>query len=315
MVQTVEPVVVKRVVRAKREAAFRAFTDAARIAMWLAGPGEECEVEVFEPREGGEFRLGFRSKDSTYGVEGRFLEIVPSDRIALSWRRFGHDPDPADSRVIVTFSDAGEGTEITLHHEGLPSEEAAEEAFLVWTERLIRFGSQVYAQSMMESFTLNPAEGPTGMASRILEAKRVAERAIVRFRDTYSHTPADKLKYRPTEHCRSALKIAAHVAVANEHFVSVLRGEPQEHRDLPSIFAAQAAKEAVLNEAEEVEARLEASFASLLEAFDRIDPAVVEANPPLQFYIGLSGYHIANHAAQIDYLQTTWGDHINHFGS
>jgi len=315
MVQTVEPVVVKRVVRAKREFAFRAFTDAARIGKWLAGPEEVCEVETFEVREGGAIRLGFRSTETHYGIEGRFLEIVPPERVALSWRRFGDDADPADSRVIVTFTDAGEGTEVVIRHEALSNEDAAEEAFRIWTERLIRFGTQVYAQSMMENFMLNPANDPTGMAGRILEARRTAERAIVRFRDTYSHTPPEKLDYRPTEHCRSALKIAAHVAVANEHFSSVLRGEPQVHRDLPSIFAAQAAKEALMNDPADVSARLEASFAALLDVLDSIDPAVVEANPQLQFYIGLAGYHIANHAAQIDYLQTTWGDHDNHFGS
>lgn len=315
MVQPVEPVVVKKVVRARREAAFYAFTDATKISIWLAGPGERCEVESFEVKEGGVFRLAFHGECGAFAIEGKFLELDPPKRLAMSWRKSGHDADPADSKVTVTFHERGETTEVVVRHEELPSEEAAEEAFRAWTERLIRFGSQVYAQSMMENYMLNPSHDPSGMAGQILEARRTAERAILRFRDTYSHTPADRLHYRPTEHCRSALKIAAHVAVANEHFASVLRGEPQVHRDLPSIFGAQAAKEALLNDPEEVESRLEASFAALLDVLSSIDASVVEANPQLQFYIGLAGYHIANHAAQIDYLQTTWGDLDNHFGS
>lgn len=314
MVQTIEPVVVKRVIRAKREQAFRAFTEAARIASWLAGPGETCSVEAFDACEGGVFRLDFRAADTRFAIEGRFLEIVPAERIAMTWRRTGNNGDPAESRVTVTFADAVDGTEVIVRHEGLETEEAAEAAFQSWTERLIRYGSNVFASSMMEEYSVNTTASPTGMAGKILEARKATQLAIARFNDTFGSTPDDKVDHRPSETCRTALKIAAHVAVANEHFASVLRGEPQEHSDFPSIVAAQLAKEAILNSREEVERRLSASNDAILDALDKVDPSVVEANPQLGFYVSAPAYHIANHAAQIDYLQTTWGDHENHFG-
>lgn len=127
---------VTRVVRAPREEVYRAFLDPDAVASWLPPEGMSGHVHIFDPREGGEFRIsltyddpanspggsGGKTTDDTDTHRGRFVELVPHERIVEVVEFESDDPGFAgEMRITVTLSDVDGGTEVTFRCEDVPS--------------------------------------------------------------------------------------------------------------------------------------------------------------------------------------------------
>ncbi|HWD41447.1 MAG TPA: DinB family protein [Fimbriimonas sp.] len=133
---------------------------------------------------------------------------------------------------------------------------------------------------------------------------------------TLSFVPEDKLAYQPCETAKSAIAIAAHVALSNYFFASMIRGEnPWEGIDMEKMQAERKQKEAALDTREKVAEELEKSTALVASALDGITDEVYTSvlqtpvmTAPMGFFMTIPGRHMDNHASQIDYLQTMWGD-------
>jgi uncharacterized protein YndB with AHSA1/START domain len=66
-----------------------------------------------------------RLEDATeYETNGEFLEVVPPERIVMSWRWKDGLVDPNESRVEIVLRPVPEGTEITVTHSLLHDEES-----------------------------------------------------------------------------------------------------------------------------------------------------------------------------------------------
>jgi uncharacterized protein YndB with AHSA1/START domain len=109
-----EDLVISRLVRARRGALWRCWTDPALLAQWWCPRPWTTEVRAFELRPGGAFHTVMRGPDG--GVSdnpGSFLELVPQTRIVFTsllvggWRPA--TPWMAFS-AVVTLADEGDGT-------------------------------------------------------------------------------------------------------------------------------------------------------------------------------------------------------------
>jgi len=121
-----------RVIRAARPAIYRALIDPQAWVRWLPPEGMSGQVEAFDPRPGGRYRmvLAYRSADhATPGkatperdvVEGRFLELVP-DRCVIHAVTF-ESADPAFAGTMTMtwgLADAPGGVEVTFTCEDVP---------------------------------------------------------------------------------------------------------------------------------------------------------------------------------------------------
>jgi uncharacterized protein YndB with AHSA1/START domain len=127
-----------RVLDAPRERVFAAWTDPAQVSRWM-GPGEvSAEVEAWDARPGGQYRIIMRGipGDGHYAVCGVYREVDPPSRIVFTWaweqdaatRRPGHE-----TLVTVTFRALGRRTEITLRHERFDSAESRDSHNRGWT--------------------------------------------------------------------------------------------------------------------------------------------------------------------------------------
>jgi uncharacterized protein YndB with AHSA1/START domain len=121
---------------------FDALTTPDGIACWWGpdeGPVLIAETDV---REGGRFRVRFRKLDgSEHETTGQYLEVRPPERLVMSWRWLGGQEDPGESRVEIDLRPIAEGTELTLIHAGLSSEETRrdhEDGWLGALDKLIR---------------------------------------------------------------------------------------------------------------------------------------------------------------------------------
>jgi len=112
-----------RRIKARPQIVFAAVTTAEGIAQWWgpdAGPVLFAEVD---PRVGGHYRVRFRKLDnSEHESSGEFLEIVPPERVVMSWRWRGGVEDPGESRVEMILKAIPEGTELTFIHSRLHDE-------------------------------------------------------------------------------------------------------------------------------------------------------------------------------------------------
>ncbi len=103
----------ERVFDAPRERVWRAFTDPRQIAQWW-GRGHQLDVERMEVTRGGHWRFVEHAPDGVFGFEGRYREVVPPERLAMT---FEWDGMPGYVEITtVTLEDLGDGrTRVVTH--------------------------------------------------------------------------------------------------------------------------------------------------------------------------------------------------------
>ncbi|HEX3674139.1 MAG TPA: SRPBCC domain-containing protein [Rhizomicrobium sp.] len=114
-----------RRLRARPQIVFDAVTTAEGIAQWWGPDAGPVLIAESDPRVGGRYRVRFRLLDgSEHESSGEFLEVVPPERVVMSWRWKGGVEDPGESRVEIRLRPVPEGTELTFTHERLHDEES-----------------------------------------------------------------------------------------------------------------------------------------------------------------------------------------------
>ena len=104
---------------------FRPWSDPALFQRWWVPKSVtgvslvSCEMGV---RTGGKYRLEFAAGDQTMAFFGKYLDVVPDQRIVWT-----NDEGEEGAVTTVTFKDQG-GKTLVRYHETYPSKEALEEA-------------------------------------------------------------------------------------------------------------------------------------------------------------------------------------------
>ena len=135
MAESIGSIDLARAIKAPVHDVFRAWTEPALLAQWLATRAEA------DPQVGGRYRLESDGGEEMPGVHvcsGEYLEIVLDERIVKTWVYEG--PDPADTgETIVTVRffpiDDGRSTEMQFREEaqGLGTDEDREFSRQAWT--------------------------------------------------------------------------------------------------------------------------------------------------------------------------------------
>lgn len=119
-----------RRIRAPRSVVYGVLVDAHSVQQWMVPDGMTSEVHVFDPREGGEFRISLtydlpttvgKTSAQTDSFHGRFVELVPDSKV-VQMVEFETD-DPAmmgEMTISYVLADATDGTDLVGVHEGLP---------------------------------------------------------------------------------------------------------------------------------------------------------------------------------------------------
>jgi hypothetical protein len=155
----------------------------------------------------------------------------------------------------------------------------------------------------------------------ITSAKRSTKANLRHLLHTFSFVPEDKVNWSPSTTAKSALRIVAHCAVSNGAFAAIIDGEPMTAETFPEIKAKLNEEEKKLATKEAAIDALNGSYTVVISALDRMTPEKAASyvvtpflKAPMPFFMNLPGMHMGNHAAQIAYLQTCWGDLDPHFG-
>jgi len=106
-------IVTTRRIAGQRPLVFRAWTEAHHLARWFGPHGFSTTTHSFEFREGGVWAFDMSGPDGLARPNCVvWREIVPPQRITYSHGANEHDPDAF--QTTVTFTEYGDGTELTL---------------------------------------------------------------------------------------------------------------------------------------------------------------------------------------------------------
>src|SRR5262245_50731371 len=128
---TTTSTVVSRVIAAPREAVYRALLDKDAVATWLPPASMTGVVHTFDAREGGAFRISLvypegdeswgKSSEGTDTVGGRFVTLIPNERVVWMTEFESADPSFAGEMILTwTLAPVVGGTEITVLCENIP---------------------------------------------------------------------------------------------------------------------------------------------------------------------------------------------------
>jgi uncharacterized protein YndB with AHSA1/START domain len=121
-----------KVIGASPRAVYQAFTDPKAVVSWLPPKGMKARIEAYDPREGETYRIVLvyeQTEHSTPGktskhedvVRGRFLELIPNERIVQSVEFESEDPAFAgEMKMTWTLIAAPGGTEVSIRCENVP---------------------------------------------------------------------------------------------------------------------------------------------------------------------------------------------------
>lgn len=158
------------------------------------------------------------------------------------------------------------------------------------------------------------------MIDPVEQAKQITRDGKQRFLNTFAFVSDDKLTWTPSPTAKSALRIAAHVGVSNQALLGVFSDQPMPKMSGAELHALGERLEAAVKTREQAVALIEETTEAVVAALDKVTPdqvgKMVETpfiTAPLGFFMTLFGAHMSQHAAQIDYLQTIWGDEAFHF--
>ena len=113
---------VRRVIRAPAWRIFDAWTTPEQLLRWWGPKNVTCIHAELDLVVGGSYRLGNQLDDgSVVYIHGEFLELSPPHGLLYTW---GLEPDAAAERVRVQLREGPDGTEVTITHERIGSQQA-----------------------------------------------------------------------------------------------------------------------------------------------------------------------------------------------
>jgi uncharacterized protein YndB with AHSA1/START domain len=146
-----------RLIAAPAERIYLAYVTADSLVCWLPPYGMKAQIETFQPRAGGEFRIVLTYEEVEHAapgktsehadvVQGRFLDLVPNQRIVQAVRFESTDPMfDGEMKMTWLLEPTPHGTKVTVTAENVPagiSVEDHEAGFKSTLEKLARFIEQ-----------------------------------------------------------------------------------------------------------------------------------------------------------------------------
>jgi len=126
-----------RVLWAKSERVYRAFTDADAMAKWLPPNGFTGKVHEIDANVGGRYKMSFTnfSTGKSHSFGGEFLELVENKLIRYT-DKFDDPNMPGEMETTIVLNEVSVGTELHVEQSGIPEMILVEACYLGWQESL-----------------------------------------------------------------------------------------------------------------------------------------------------------------------------------
>jgi uncharacterized protein YndB with AHSA1/START domain/predicted enzyme related to lactoylglutathione lyase len=138
-----------RFIKAPPARVFAAWTEPENLMKWM-GPGTSYLISAKNDlRVGGKYHLSMNTEGCAEGkggvadISGVYKEVKPHTRLAFTWA-WSNNPQVGDEETLVTldFAEVQGGTQLTLTHEGFPTEESCNDHTKGWSATLDKLERQ-----------------------------------------------------------------------------------------------------------------------------------------------------------------------------
>lgn len=151
----------------------------------------------------------------------------------------------------------------------------------------------------------------------IPEARQVFEMSVDRLRRILASTPDDRLLWSPAPSARTPLAQVVHAANSIGHIHAAMTGKRYEIPTMEEADAEFLALESTITRREDALAMLDEKSEAYVRWLDELPAERLGDSVPLPFGLGeaplefmlmFPAWHTNDHAAQMDYIQTCYGD-------
>jgi uncharacterized protein YndB with AHSA1/START domain len=109
------PLKLSRVLRARRETVFRAWSSAEHVRRWFAPEGCSVSGAEIEMRVGGPFELTMLAPGIEHRLRGRFVEVTPPSRLVIDMRIDDANDKPLfRAYTELDFAELPDGTRLDV---------------------------------------------------------------------------------------------------------------------------------------------------------------------------------------------------------
>ena len=158
-------------------------------------------------------------------------------------------------------------------------------------------------------------------SSAVTQAKAEFIRAKERLVHGLATTPDDKVNWSPAPTARTPVQLVAHAALSIAGMQGWFAGTPFRWASMAEADAEWRQEEKAFTSPQQALDLLEKNSAAYLAWLDSLTPELLASTLhtamgdfPLAYAITFTADHLRGHAAQLDYLQTVWGDLDWHMG-
>jgi hypothetical protein len=151
----------------------------------------------------------------------------------------------------------------------------------------------------------------------IQESKQVFQMSIDRLKRIFESTPDERLLWSPAPTARTPLAQVVHAATSIHHVHTAMMGTRYATPTTAEADAEFLALEQGFTKREDALALLEKNSKAYLDWLDQLPEEMLSdmvplpfdlGEAPLQFMLLMPAWHTNDHAAQMDYIQTCYGD-------
>lgn len=128
-------------------------------------------------------------------------------------------------------------------------------------------------------------------------------------------TPDDRINWSPASTARTPVELVGHSAIVTDRIRQMIMGTPLSFTTTAEIDARLREEDKAFTTREKALELLEKNSAAYLAWLDTLTPELMASSPelifgpvPMTFAITLPAAHLRHHAAQLDYIQTIYGD-------
>lgn len=129
---------ITKIFKAPKNKVFAAWANEEQMVHWM-GPGTvSCSKIEMDFKVNGSYQIFMETTDGPMTAYGEYKEITPTDKISFTWGWRQNDLE--GTLVTLSFKEISEGTELTLEHTNIPTEDIAESHKMGWTGIVDKLG-------------------------------------------------------------------------------------------------------------------------------------------------------------------------------
>lgn len=123
-----------RLFEGPRERVYQAWSNQDQLEKWFGPEGYKTTVPHFDFQVEGTYQFVMNNDQGFEGgLTGKFVEIVPNEKLVFTWRWTNWGPEQPDSLITLQFLDKDDNTEIVLTQENLVNQQEVEGHKKGWT--------------------------------------------------------------------------------------------------------------------------------------------------------------------------------------